>query len=156
MSTRGMSLALAIRLVLAFLFLPFSTLAMVLDFRGGVALAQEPVQNQEAETGLILVGLFGEVFLSAGVVSGIADRVCAFVLAGYCGDGSSLETVLAPGRPFELKRHTARVLFWDFWKNLALAAGLLSHRLRGRSIAFPAHPTIQSHPYRLTREHARP
>ena len=84
MSTVSISLALAIRVVLVLLFLPFSALDKVLDFRSAVAQAQEAVPNKAAATALILVGLFVEVFMSAGVVSGIADRVCAFVLAGYC------------------------------------------------------------------------
>ena len=46
--------------------------------------AQEAVPNKAAATALILVGLFVEVFMSAGLVSGIADRACAFVLASYC------------------------------------------------------------------------
>jgi hypothetical protein len=53
----------------------------------------------------------------------------------------------------------ARALFWDFWKNLALAAGflLIVFGTDASSIAqFFAHPTIQSHPYRLTQEHERP
>jgi len=48
---------------------------------------------------------------------------------------------------------------WDFWKNLALAAGflLIVFGTNASSIAqFLAHPTIQSHPYRLTQEHVRP
>jgi uncharacterized membrane protein YphA (DoxX/SURF4 family) len=84
MSTLSIGLVLAIRVALVLLFLPFSALDKVLDFRNAVAQAQEAVSNKAAATALILVGLFVEVFMSAGVVSGIADRACAFVLAGYC------------------------------------------------------------------------
>jgi len=73
MSTVSISLALAIRVVLVLLFLPFSALDKVLDFRSAVAQAQKAVPNKVAATALILVGLFVEVFMSAGVVSGIAD-----------------------------------------------------------------------------------
>jgi hypothetical protein len=39
------------------------------------AIGQFPaVQTKAAATALILVGLFVEVFMSAGVISGIADR----------------------------------------------------------------------------------
>jgi putative oxidoreductase len=72
MSTVSISLALAIRVVLVLLFLPFSALDKVLDFRSAVAQAREAVPNEAAATALILVGLFVEVFMSAGVVSGIA------------------------------------------------------------------------------------
>src|SRR5262245_4905789 len=84
MVTISIGLALAIRVVLVLLFLPFSALDKVLDFRSAVAQAQEAVQNKAAASALILLGLFVEVFMSVGVVSGIADRGCAFVLAGYC------------------------------------------------------------------------
>jgi len=54
---------------------------------------------------------------------------------------------------------TVRALFCDCRNNLALAACLLLKPFGtdASSIAqFLAHPTIQSHPYRLTQEHGRP
>src|SRR5262249_5775564 len=79
-------------------------------------------------------------------------RICARGL--LYGDRSSLEAVLAFGRLLEFKqRHRARALFWDFWKNLALAAGflLIVFRTDASSIAqFFAQPTVQPHPYLLT------
>ena len=157
MSVVSISLTLAIRVVLVFLFLPFSALDKVLNFRSAVAQAQEAVPNKSAGIVLILVGLFVEVFMSAGVVLGIADRACAFVLAGY----SALvwKQFWRPGDFWSSSTGKARALFWDFWKNLALAAGflLIVFGTDASSIAqFFAHPTIQSHPYRLTQDHARP
>jgi putative oxidoreductase len=84
MSALSIGLAVIIRVVLVLLFLPFSALDKVLDFRSAVAQAEEALPNKVGATGLILVGLFVEVFMSAGVVSGVVDRACAFVLAGYC------------------------------------------------------------------------
>lgn len=60
MSMVSISLTLAIRVVLVFLFLPFSALDKVLDFRSAVAQAQEAVPNKAAGTALILVGLLWE------------------------------------------------------------------------------------------------
>jgi putative oxidoreductase len=60
MSTVSISLALAIRVVLVLLFLPFSALDKVLDFRSAVAQAQEAVPNKAAATALILVGLLSK------------------------------------------------------------------------------------------------
>ena len=158
--TLSIGLALAIRIVLVLLFLPFSALDKVLDFRGAVAQAQEAVSSKAVATALILVGLFVEVFMSAGVVSGIADRACAFVLAGYCAVTALLwKQFWRPGDFWSSSTGKARALFWDFWKNLALAAGflLIVFGTDASSIAqFFDHPTIQSHPYRLTQEHARP
>ncbi|MGA7069016.1 MAG: DoxX family membrane protein [Pseudolabrys sp.] len=160
METLSIGLALAIRIVLVLLFLPFSALDKVLDFRGAVAQAQEAVSSKAVATALILVGLFVEVFMSAGVVSGIADRACAFVLAGYCAVTALLwKQFWRPGDFWSSSVGKARALFWDFWKNLALAAGflLIVFGTDASSIAqFFANPTIQSHPYRLTQEHARP
>jgi putative oxidoreductase len=53
MSMVSISLTLAIRVVLVFLFLPFSALDKVLDFRNAVAQAQEAVPNKAAGTALI-------------------------------------------------------------------------------------------------------
>ena len=160
MSALSISLALAIRIVLVLLFLPFSALDKVLDFRSAVAQAQEAVQNQAAAIVLILIGLFVEVFMSAGVISGIADRACAFVLAGYCAVTALVwKQFWRPGDFWSSSSGKARALFWDFWKNLALAAGflLIVFGTDASSIAqFLAHPTIGSHPYRLTQEHVRP
>jgi putative oxidoreductase len=142
------------------LFLPFSALDKVLDFRGAAARAQEAVQNKAAATILMLVGLFVEVFMSAGVVCGIADRACAFVLAGYCAVTAVVWKQFR--RPVGFRSSSdgkARALFWNFWKNLALAAGflLIVFGTDASSIAqFLAHPTIESHPYRLTHEYAQP
>jgi putative oxidoreductase len=151
MSTLSISLALAIRVVLVLLFLPFSALDKILDFRNAVAQAQEAVQNEAAATALILIGLFVEVVMSAGVVSGIADRACAFVLAGYCAVTALVwKQFWRPGDFWRSSDGKARALFWDFWKNLALAAGflLIVFGTDASSIAqFFAHPTIQSHPY---------
>jgi putative oxidoreductase len=160
MSTLSIGLALGIRVVLVLLFLPFSALDKVFDFRGAVAQAQEAFPNKLIATGLILVGLFVEVFMSAGVVSGIADRACAFVLSAYCVVTALVwKQFWRPGDFWNSSNGRARALFWDFWKNLALAAGflLIVFGTDAPSIArFFAHPTIQSHPYRLTQEHAQP
>lgn len=160
MATLSISLAFAIRLVLVLLFLPFSALDKILDFRGAVAQAHEAVPNRTAAAALILIGLFVEIFMSAGVVTGIADRACAFVLAGYCAVTALVwKQFWRPGDFWSSNTGKARTLFWDFWKNLALAAGFLFIVVGtdAASIAqFLAHPTIQSHPYRLSEAQVQP
>src|SRR6202161_3042259 len=81
----SIGVAAAIRVGMVLLFLPFSALDKVVNFRGAVAQAREAAPNTAVATALILSGLFVEVFMSLGVITGIADRACAFVLAGYCG-----------------------------------------------------------------------
>jgi putative oxidoreductase len=125
-----------------------------------LAQAREAVPSRIGATALLLAGLFVEVFMSAGVVSGIADRVCAFVLAGYCGVTALVwKQFWVPGDFWTASDGKARALFWDFWKNLALGAGflLVVFGTDARSIShFFAHPTITSHPYRMTQEPTRP
>jgi len=158
MITLSIGLALAIRIFLVLLFLPFSALDKVLDFRSALAQAREAVPNRAAATGLLLAGLFVEVFMSAGVVSGIADRACAFVLAGYCGVTALVwKQFWVPGDFWTSSDGKARALFWDFWKNLALGAGflLIAFGTDASSVDhFLAHPSISTHPYRV--EQVRP
>lgn len=153
MSTFSICIALAIRICLVLLFLPFSALDKVLDFRNALAQAQQAASNKVAAIGLILAGLFVEIFMSAGVVTGIADRACAFVLAGYCGVTALVwKQFWRPGDFWADSNGKARGLFWDFWKNLAVAAGFLfvTFGTTASSIdAFLSHPTISSHPYSL-------
>jgi putative oxidoreductase len=160
MSTISIALTVVIRLALVLLFLPFSALDKVLDFPSAVAQAREAVPNKIGATGLILAGLFVEVFMSAGVVTGIADRACAFVLAGYCGVTALVwKQFWRPGDFWSASDGKARALFWDFWKNLALGAGFLLITFgtdAGSASRFLAHPTLSSHPYQMTQEQLRP
>ena len=135
MSTLSIGLALAIRVVLVLLFLPFSALDKVLDFRSAVAQAQEAVPNKAVATALILVGLFVEVFMSAGVVSGIADRACAFVLAGYCAVTALVwKQFWRPGDFWSSKRRQGARAVLGFLEELGFGRGLSSHRLRDRCV----------------------
>jgi putative oxidoreductase len=156
MSTFGVGISLAIRVLLVLLFLPFSALDKVLDFRNALAQAQDAAPNRAVATGLILAGLFVEIFMSAGVVTGIADRACAFVLAGYCGVTALVwKQFWRPGDFWADSNGKARALFWDFWKNLAVAAGflLVTFGTTASAVdAFLRHPAISSHPYSLTDE----
>src|ERR1700723_3752256 len=160
MISLGIILTFAIRVVLVLLFLPFSALDKFLNFKGAVAQASEVAPSRMVAVGLIVAGLCVEVFMSLGVMTGIADRACAFVLAGYCAVTALLwKQFWKPGDFWISSTGKARALFWDFWKNLALAAGflLIVFGTDAALIAqFFAHPTIQSHPYRLTQEHVRP
>jgi len=149
MSVVSISLTLAIRVVLVFLFLPFSALDKVLDFRGAMAQAQEAVSNKTAATALILFGLFVEVFMPAGVVLGIADRACAFVLAGYCAvtalvwkqfGAPAIFGVQATARPVRCSGIFGRTLLWP------LAFFSSSSERMDRAVSRPSEDSIQSLP----------
>lgn len=156
MITASIALTFLIRLFLVLLFLPFSALDKILDFRNALQQAREAVPSRTAATALLLAGLCVEVFMSAGVLSGIADRACAFVLAGYCGVTALVwKRFWVPGDFWTASDGKARALFWDFWKNLALGAGflLIAFGTSAASVSqFLAHPTISTHPYRVTQE----
>ena len=160
MMTLSIGLTAAIRLGMVLLFLPFSALDKVANFRGALAQAREATPNTAVATGLIVVGLFVEVFMSLGVVTGIADRACAFVLAGYCGVTALLwKQFWKPGDFWSSNTGQGRALFWDFLKNFALGAGflLITFGTDAASVShFFAHPALSSHPYSVTQEQARP
>ncbi len=59
-------------------------------------------------------------------MSGVADRACAFVIAGYCAATALLfKRFWAPGDFWSKPDGKGRTLFWDFLKNLSLGAGFL-------------------------------
>jgi putative oxidoreductase len=159
MISLGIILIFAIRVGLVLLFLPFSALDKLLNFKGAVAQAREVAPSRMIAVGLIVAGLCVEVFMSLGVVTGIADRACAFVLAGYCAVTALLwKQFWTPGDFWTSNAGQGRTLFWDFLKNFALGAGflLITFGTDARSAAqFMAHPMASSHPYRAADQTTR-
>jgi uncharacterized membrane protein YphA (DoxX/SURF4 family) len=103
-------------------------------FFRAVAQAREEVPNKAAATALIMVGLFVEVVKSAGVVSGIADRACAFVLAGYCAVTALVwKQFWRPGDFWSSSKGKARAVL-GFLEELGFGRWLSSHRLRDRCV----------------------
>jgi putative oxidoreductase len=152
----SIALTAAIRIVLIFLFLPFSALDKLLNFTGAVAQAREATRNRTLAVCLIASGLCVEVFMSLGVITGFADRICAFVLAGYCCVTALLwKQFWKPGDFWSSNTGQGRTLFWDFLKNFALGAGFLLITFGTDASAvhrFLAHPQASSHPYRTMEE----
>jgi len=95
--------------------------------------------------------------MPVGVLTGVADRACAFVLAGYCVTTALLwKQFWKPGDFWTANNGQGRTLFWDFLKNLAVGAGFLLITFGTNAAAvddFFAHPMWSSHPYGLTLEH---
>jgi putative oxidoreductase len=160
MALLTVGLTVAIRAGLVVLFLPFSALDKILNFRGAVAQAREAAPTQAIAVGLVLAGLGVEIFMSLGVLTGIADRACAFVLAGYCGVTALLwKQFWKPGDFWTFSTGKGRTLFWDFLKNLALGAGflLITFGTDAASVGvFFAHPLSSSHPYSVARNAGSP
>ncbi len=141
----------AVRLALVMLFLPFSALDKLMNFKGAVAQARETAPSQSVAVLFILLGLMVEIGMSAGVLTGVADRAAAFVLAGYCGVTALLwKRFWRPGDFWADSHGQARGLFWDFWKNIALAGGFLLITFgtsAGTVDRFFAAPLSSSEPY---------
>jgi putative oxidoreductase len=141
----------AIRVLLVLLFLPFSALDKIANFDGAVRQAGEVVSNPLLARLFIFAGLAVEIFMSLGVVTGLHDRLCAFVLAGYCAATALLwKRFWAPGDFWSNPAGRGRGLFWDFLKNFALAGGflLITFGTGAASVqAFLADPFSSTHPY---------
>jgi putative oxidoreductase len=143
--------ALVVRFGLVLLFLPFSALDKLLSFDHAVQQAQSVFKPRAFAIATILVGLFIETVCAFGVVAAVADRLCAFVIAGYCAATAVLfKQFWAQGDFWSHPDGKGRTLFWDFLKNLSLGAGLLLIVVRtdGSGLApFLHHPLASSNPY---------
>jgi putative oxidoreductase len=160
MATLSIGITLAIRIVLVLLFFPFSALDKILNFRDAISQARETVSNRVAATALLGAGLFVEVFMSLGVLTGIADRLCAFVLSGYCVVTALFwKQFWKPGDFWTSGTGRSRTLFWDFLKNFALGAGFLLITFGSDAVSIRRwfdNPTLSSHPYRLGQDRVQP
>jgi putative oxidoreductase len=141
----------AARALLVLLFLPFSALDKILNFKQAVGQASEAIPNRPLATLMIFAGLGVEILMSAAVLTGIADRMAAVILALYCVTTALLWKRFWKAPDFRLRGASrGRDVFWDFLKNLALAGGFLALAFgpttRGLQ-DFAAHPLASSHPY---------
>ncbi|MRX49934.1 DoxX family membrane protein [Paracoccus sp. S-4012] len=138
------AVAFLVRLSLVALFLPFSARDKLRNFGGAVAQARGIGVGVRTGRTLVLAGLFVEVVMSLGVLTGIADRMAALVLALYC-----VATALLYKR-FWLAED--REVFWEFWKNIAVAGGflLITFGTGARDVAaFFEAPFSSTHPYSM-------
>lgn len=138
------------RLLLVLLFFPFSALDKVLNFRAAVGQASEAVTPWVANLS-ILAGLGTEILMSTAILTGIADRLAALLMAVYCVLTAILWKQFWKSPDFRLRGPSeARALFWDFLKNLSVAGGflLLAIAANGSGISeLWAHPFGSTHPY---------
>jgi len=150
MSTTAI-VTLIVRYLLVMLFLPFSALDKVLGFEGAVKQAQEVFKPRALASLVLMCGLAIELIMSLGVVTGVADRLAALVLAAYCAATALLyKRFWQPGDFWSSGDSQGRGLFWDFLKNFSLGAGflLIVVGTNGSGLGpFLAHPLASSHPY---------
>lgn len=142
---------LLVRYGLVVLFFPASALDKILNFRGAVTQAKEVFSANAVAVALILAGLFVELVMPLGILSGVADRLAAFIMAGYCAVTAVLfKRFWEPGDFWSAGDSKGRTLFWDFLKNFSLASGflLIVVGLDGHGwLGFVNDPLASSHPY---------
>ena len=150
MSTAAI-VALVVRYGLVMLFLPFSALDKILSFDHAVKQTRQVFTPRPLAIAVLMAGLFIEVVCTLGIVTGVADRACAFVVAGYCAATAVLyKRFWEPGDFFSDPGGKARTLFWDFLKNLSLGAGFLLLIVGPDGSGFQPFldaPFASSHPY---------
>jgi putative oxidoreductase len=135
------------------LFLPFSSLDKILNFKTAVRQASQIIASHMFATLLIVCGCGVEVAMSLAVLTGIGDRLAASILAGYCIVTAVLWKQFWKKSDFRLKgKSQGRELFWDFLKNVSIGGGflLLAFGTNQNDIRhFFADPFASSHPYEL-------
>lgn len=145
------SVVLLSRLALVMLFLPFSALDKVLNFRAATGQARQAVASPALAGGMIALGLAVEVLTSLALVTGTADRLGALVLAGYCAVTAALFKPFWSKPDFRLRGPSqGREVFWDFLKNIALAGALASIALgpgTNGALGLLADPLSSTAPY---------
>jgi putative oxidoreductase len=141
------------RCLLVLLFLPFSALDKILNFKQALGQAAQATPSRSLATMLILGGLGVEIFMSLAVLTGIADRLAALILAGYCLITAILWKQFWKAPDFRLQGESrGRETFWDFLKNLAVAGGFLMLAFGTNAAgvrSFLENPLGSSHPYAM-------
>ena len=149
--TAAALVTLGLRYLLVVLFFPFSALDKILNFRGAVGQAREIIPSQGLASALILVGLAVEILMPLAILTGVADRAAAFVLAGYCAVTALLfKRFWEPGDFWRRGESKGRDIFWDFLKNFSLAGGFLLITFGTIAADVPSvfeHPFASTHPY---------
>jgi putative oxidoreductase len=142
---------LIVRYGLVVLFFPASALDKIFNFHGAVQQALQVFSSHRVAAVLILVGVFVELVMPLGILTGVADRLAALVMAGYCAVTALLfKRFWEPGDFWKAGESKGRELFWDFLKNFSLASGflLITVGLDGHAwYTFVSNPLASSHPY---------
>jgi putative oxidoreductase len=149
--TLEFAITLALRYLVVMLFLPFSALDKILNFNGAVAQARQAMPSDGAARLAIVAALCIEIIMPLCILTGVADRLAALILAGYCVITALLwKQFWKPGDFWSTGSSRARDLFWDFLKNLSLAGGILliTFGTDVRQVAaLLSDPQLSSHPY---------
>jgi putative oxidoreductase len=142
---------LLVRYGLVILFFPASALDKIFNFEGAVGQAAQVFNWRPVAVAMIMTGVFVELVMPLGILTGVADRLAAFIMAGYCAVTALLfKRFWEPGDFWKAGESRGRDLFWDFLKNFSLASGflLITVGIDGHAWqSFITHPLTSSYPY---------
>ena len=132
------------------LMFPFSALEKIIWWRNALKQASSSVLPDAPA--LVVLAIIIEAVTPVFIVSGLLDRLAAFVLAGFCVVTAVLYHPFWAFPDFWSPRadSQAREHFWQFVKNFGLVGGLLLVMFAGTladPLAVLAHPFASSHPY---------
>ena len=140
-----------VRYGLVVLFFPASALDKIINFDGAVAQAGDVFKVRPMAVAMIMTGTIVELVMPLGILTGIADRLAAFIMAGYCVVTALLFKKFWNRDNFlQAGESKTRDLFWDFLKNFSMASGflLITVGMNGHGLSrFLNHPLASSHPY---------
>ncbi len=145
----GVATVLLTRVCLVLMF-PFSALEKIIWWRNALKQASSSVLPDAPA--LVVLAIIIEAVTPVFIVSGLFDRLAAFVLAGFCVVTAVLYHPFWAFPDFWSPRadSQAREHFWQFVKNFGLVGGLLLVMFAGTladPLAVLAHPFASSHPY---------
>lgn len=115
-----------LRAGLVALFMPFSVYYMIAHFRRARAHAATAGVGLSTATAMTFAAIALKAVASIGVLTGIADRLCTVMLAIFCLATAFLYKKFWTGGGLRFSVEDRNVpRFWEFMKNVSLAAGLV-------------------------------
>lgn len=139
------------------LFVPFSVYYMLVDFRGARDHAATVGVGAAFAVFMTIAAIALKIIASLGLLTGVADRLSAIMLACFCIATALLYKQFWTGEGLRFSADNPNLpKFWDFLKNLALAASFLligfgpdANSFSINVSAFIEAPFASSHPYRM-------
>ncbi len=147
-------IVLGLRSILVALFL-LSALYVAVDFKGTVAHVMSINVPDGVASPMVGSALMLKILASLAFITGIADRLGALALAGFCLITALLYKKFWSVGDFAFNADSkAMPVFWEFLKNLSLAVAFLLiafgsdvRELREGLSAFVENPLSSTHPY---------
>lgn len=142
------------RTILVALFL-FSALFVAVDFKGTKAHVKSIHVPDEIATIMVWGALLLKILASLALITGMADRLGAIALAGFCVITAFLYKRFWSLGDFSFcAASKAMPVFWEFLKNISLAVAFIlivfggdAQSLRDGLQAFADNPLSSTHPY---------